>query len=495
MGFFFQWNGSIGCRRLVIIVAPYFQNQSCDPYTARDKRCLLGNYASYSINISSVKDIQTGIRFAQSRNIRLNLKNTGHDILGKSTGKGALSLWLHNFKGIQFEAKCNRSSSYTGPCARFGAGVILDEAYAAMHARGFALTGGTCPTVGISGGFTSGGGHGVLASTHGLAADNILEWEVVIANGSHIYASPEVNSDLYWALSGGGPGTFAVVVSVTMRVYPDEPVTAASFSLDNTTVGDDDRFWDAVTTFHSSLPPVVSAGGTVSFLLSPTTLTAFNIAIPNDNLTQASLMIKIIQSRLEDQGFFPNISATTFPGFLDMYNVELRSIATNTPAAQMAGGRLIPKGLISDTNASKNVTLAFREAVEAGFNILCVAVDVSKRPPYPNSVLPAWRSSLMTCLIQSSWNFEAEWQTELARQEILNKRIMPRIEAATPNAGTYLNEASAQQHDWQTAFYGSNYKSLSAIKSKYDPLDVFYAATAVGSERWTSDNDGRLCRS
>ncbi|RWA09890.1 hypothetical protein EKO27_g5203 [Xylaria grammica] len=478
----------------VDIVAPYFQNQTCDPFKPRHTRCTLGNYASYSINVSSIEDIKAGIRFANTKNVRLTVKNTGHDLLGKSTGAGALSLWMHNLKAIQFFDECHHGSKYAGPCVKLGAGVIFDEVIAAADARGLRLTVGSCPTVGISGGFTTGGGHGVFASTYGLGADNVLEWEVITADGRHLLANAKKNADLYWALSGGGPGTFAVVVSVTMRTYPDEPMSAASVSFSNLTLGSDEKFWHAVTTFHMSLPPVVSAGATVSFLIAPTSLTAFNIAIPSSNATEVDSILKGITVKMAEIGVATNITATTHSGFLDMYNTYIRQAATNTPAAQIAGGRLIPRGIIKDAQKSTDVTRAFRSAVEEGFNLLCVALDASKPPLYDNSVFPPWRSSLMTCLIQVSWDFNKPRTDMLALQEQLTQSIMPQIEAVTPGGGVYLNEASFQQLDWQESFYGSNYPRLEAIKAKYDPQTLLYAVTAVGSEYWAADPDGRLCR-
>ena len=72
--------------------------------------------------------------------------------------------------------------------------------------------------------------------------------------------------------------------------------------------------------------------------------------------------------------------------------------------------------------------------------------------------------------------------------------LLPRLEQLTPNGGVYLNEADFRQPDFQTSFYGGNYQKLLAIKNKYDPNDLFYALTGVGSERWTQAADGRLCK-
>lgn len=60
-------------------MSPYWQNQSCDPFTARATPCKLGNYVSYSINVTGVDDIKAGIHFAKKHNIRLVIKNTGHE--------------------------------------------------------------------------------------------------------------------------------------------------------------------------------------------------------------------------------------------------------------------------------------------------------------------------------------------------------------------------------------------------------------------------------
>jgi hypothetical protein len=72
--------------------------------------------------------------------------------------------------------------------------------------------------------------------------------------------------------------------------------------------------------------------------------------------------------------------------------------------------------------------------------------------------------------------------------------IMPAIEAVTPGSGAYMNEADFQQPGFQEAFFGSNYKKLLCIKKKYDPEGFFYARNAVGSEKWSVQNDGRMCK-
>lgn len=179
-------------------MAPYFANNSCNPFLPKASLCAIGTYASYSVNISQPMDIARTLWFATYFNIRVVIKNTGHDYNGKSTGAGAISLWTHNLKRI--EIIDYKSVNYTGKAIKVGAGVQVEEAYTAASVRGLTVVGGECPTVGYAGGYTQGGGHSAFSSMYGLAADQVLEWEVVDGRGRLLKANPSVNPDLYWAL-------------------------------------------------------------------------------------------------------------------------------------------------------------------------------------------------------------------------------------------------------------------------------------------------------
>jgi hypothetical protein len=79
-------------------------------------------------------------------------------------------------------------------------------------------------------------------------------------------------------------------------------------------------------------------------------------------------------------------------------------------------------------------------------------------------------------------------------QSLMTDVLIPRLIAISPDSGAYLNEADWKQSNWQSTFYGSHYPALEDIKQKFDPDEMFYARTAVGSEAWTEQTDGRLCR-
>lgn len=125
---------------------------------------------------------------------------------------------------VDFIDSYHGDSAYKGTAVRLGAGVIFRDVLPLAQQKGVRIVAGSCATVGAAGGYTAGGGHGGLTSMYGLAADSVLEWEVVTATGEHLTATPKRNTDLYWALSGGGAGTFAIVVSMTVRTYADGPL-------------------------------------------------------------------------------------------------------------------------------------------------------------------------------------------------------------------------------------------------------------------------------
>ena len=152
-------------------------------------------------------------------------------------GFGSLSIWTHNLKDMKFISDYV-GKSYKGPAMKVGAGVQVLEAYEFANKQGHMIVGGECQSVGLAGGFTAGGGQSPLSSFLGLAADQTLEFEVITSNGALLRAAPDENQDLYWALSGGGPG-YGVVWSVTYKAHKDVPVTGTKLDFAKNNASDD----------------------------------------------------------------------------------------------------------------------------------------------------------------------------------------------------------------------------------------------------------------
>ncbi|KAL8997835.1 MAG: hypothetical protein Q9169_003008 [Polycauliona sp. 2 TL-2023] len=436
------------------------------------------------------------IRFTEKNNIRLVIKSTGHDWLGKSTGKGALGLWTQHLKSPKVIAEYH-SSYYNGPALKVGAGTLSAEALEAAAPASLRVVSGSCPSVGIAGGYTQGAGHSILSSSYGLGADQVLEWEVVTANGQRVVATPTQNTDLYFALSGGGPGTYGVVISMTVRAYQDGLVGGAtlSFAAKGTTK---EAYWKAITAWHTQLPALVDSGATALYLINPDGFLIAPITAPDKSVVEVMTMLHPFTRTLKSLNITYSVNTTSESTYLAHFTRYLGPLPYGSyPTAQLLGGRLVPRTVIENNN--KGLTQAFREITEnSTFYIAATALGVKKpklsKPISHNAVLPAWREVLLSVFVASAWEFTAPRFIEEERQSQLTNSLIPMLTAVTPQSGTYMNEAGFQLASWKEDFYGANYARLRSSKAKYDPGDLFYATTAVGSDTWNVAADGRMCR-
>jgi hypothetical protein len=123
--------------------AVLLQGETCMPPSLNpsEKNCTVGGYPSYVVNVSTVAHIQQAVNFARNLNLRLVIKNTGHDFGAKSTGAGSLSIWTHWLKDIRF-MNDYADESYRGPAFKLGSGVQAFEFYAAAKKYNVTVVGG-----------------------------------------------------------------------------------------------------------------------------------------------------------------------------------------------------------------------------------------------------------------------------------------------------------------------------------------------------------------
>ncbi|GLB05983.1 hypothetical protein AtubIFM57258_001278 [Aspergillus tubingensis] len=470
------------------IMAPWFANGSCDPFHPIAKPCTLGNYIVYAVNVSQPSHISRALAFATAHNLRVVVRNTGHDYNGKSTGAGALGIWTHHLKDIDIVD--HHDSHYSGKAIRLGAGVQGYEAWEAADTHGYQVVSGECPTVGIAGGYSQGGGHSALSSRYGLAADQVLKWEVIDGTGRFITATRDNEyKDLYWALSGGGGGTYGVVWSMTSKLHTGTPVSGLNLTFTNTNISQD-TFYSAIGLYHSLLPAIVDAGAMSIWYFTNTTFYIAPLTGPNITVQELISLLKPFRDGLEKMGIRYTLYAEQFPTYL----AEFNGMMPNIPVGEAQyGGWLIPRSVVHENNTA--LTAAYRQITEDGATFIGVGLNVSKAlvGDVDNAVLPAWRDTLIDTTLTTPWQWDAR-QDMLVQQYKMTYEYLPLLERLAPDSGAYMNEGDFRQPNFQKAFYGVNYPRLRQIKKKYDPLDVFYAQTAVGSEEWTMYPDGRLCR-
>jgi FAD/FMN-containing dehydrogenase len=159
-------------------------------------------------------DIADAVRFARAQGLEIAIRGGGHNVGGRATVDGGLMIDLSLMKSVHVNA-AGRSAIVEG-------GVNWKEFNREAQLHGLATTGGVIGTTGVAG-LTLGGGIGWLMAKYGLALDNLLAVNLVLADASVVRASADDHPDLFWAVRGGG-GNFGVAGSFEFRLHPVGPV-------------------------------------------------------------------------------------------------------------------------------------------------------------------------------------------------------------------------------------------------------------------------------
>ena len=486
-------------------MSPLYQGQTCLPQDAANGTCEIGGYPSYTVKATNVAQIQLAINFARTLNLRLVVHNTGHDFLGKSTGYGALSIWTHNLKTVKY-IEDYKSKSYSGPAFKLGAGIQVGELYAAAEEYGVTAVGGECKGVGVTGGYIAGGGHSPLSGQLGLGSDQVLSIDVVLPNGRFVTADEENNADLFWAIRGGGGGTFGVVTGMTVKVYPKMKFAGVTWDL-TIPSNQSDLFWSAIEAYWRGFPEYAAEGtyGYSTIMAIPGsgyTWTMHPWMVPGWTLEQFKEMSAPVFAEWEALGFEVEPEYFEHDNFYDTWSTHFPTETVGNFNLHTAS-RLFPAENWEDEAIRNETFSTIRSVVEEGSALIQYNMQPSALEGTPASAAnPAWRKAIMFGI------FGGMWTDDMSEEEVaeMNTKIthdwMERLRQITPGSGGYGNEGDVMEPDFAQAFYGDSYERLLSIKKKVDPWNVFWAPTAVGSEgweitdqkEWLTTQTGRLCR-
>ena len=449
----------------ISIDSPLWANNSCNPIyengtsvaggpTAGERGCTIGAHPVYAVNATSADVISTAVKFAAKKNIRLVVKNTGHSFTGRSTGYGSLSIWTHNLKGFEFheawtEQNCTAgNASKPQMAATFGAGIQDREAYALTHEYGAVVSAGSNPSVGLAGWFPS-GGHGPLSSSYGMGADNLLEAKVVLPNGDIVTANACEKSDLFWALRGGGAGTFGTIVEATVKAFPSPRTTISALTvnpLSENITNLTSQWWEMAAHIHAELPALKDAGaqGYYTMIVPPGapvhTFTFFAYHYNSSNATVTELWSNIT-NLLEARSDILSHSFQTFttPTFFELWNAStgaaFESVANG--ASWLTSRLLSRRALTQDVN---DVAHAFEAA---GPILLGHFIANDKNRGLDIALNPSWRDAVTHLVSVTGWDDKDPPSLQRQRLDYQRNVQAYALKQLDPTAGAYINEVSS----------------------------------------------------
>jgi hypothetical protein len=340
-----------------------------------------------------------------------------------------------------------------------------------------------------------------------------------LSTGEFITASATSYPDLFWALRGGGGGTYGVVTSIIIRVHPKIPVTTSIFSFQSGGPANvsKEAFWLGVRRYFESHIAYTDAGTySFYFIFNANETTDGELKFdmrsffaPNHTLASFASLTSPWFSYLKELGIPwttpPN--TTYYPSYLPAYmdrwgrnGFPVGNITT------MAGNRLLPRSHFENAEKFEKVFDTLKAHAAKGFHLGGYHQAPRNRMNASNAVSTAWRETV-SFLIFGSRPVPPGSSLKVmqaATNELVNELLAPWKDVATPEegGGSYLNEAAVMEPGWQESFYGLEYGKMLEIKKRWDPRGLFYGTTAVGSEEWevrdgergVQTQDGRLCR-
>lgn len=481
--------------------------KTCSMNAPENTSCYQGQVPALGVQVEAIAHVEKAIKFAAQHRLRMAVKTSGHDFLGRSTAAGSFLIWMHKLKkNITIHESFARCGHPATPAVTVVGGVAWGEVYDALNSTGYILVGAMSLTVGATGGYVQGGGHSALGPSFGLAVDSVAEIEVVTADGKLHVANACQEPDLFFALRGGGGGTFGVVTSVTYKLHrsPSELVgILLTIQAPNGSSWTPETQEEILTRWSSGTVTLDSArwGGSWGFdagLLWGAFLAPSSQAAANATITPVVQWLLLIDSTI--MSTFLTFKVSTFQEWHRTIHGRAypKTFTHYTGYRLLYGSRIIPLAEVKENpRRVAQKLLAARAATDSGSRTLAAAMVIgpgvrSGDPEKQTAVTPAWRNGIWHVITYAGWSWNATSEDKRIDRNDM-KAFVESLHDAFPESGAYVNEACFDEPQWQRSFWGlSNYARLMATKLRVDPEGLFVCRRCVGSELWDETGNCRL---
>ncbi|WP_077611430.1 FAD-binding oxidoreductase [Clostridium sp. Marseille-P2415] len=402
-------------------------------------------YPLVIVFVQEIKDVINAIHWARYNDVPIRIRSGRHNYEGLSVLNAGIVIDVSDMKHVEIDSRCGTAKVQTG-LRDFELAQILGE-------QGLVVPPGLCPTTGIAG-FTLGGGQSSLSRPLGLAIDNLLDVEMVNADGCLLHANSNENADLFWALRGGGGGNFGICTSFCFRTHPIDTVAYAEIN------------WDI-----QDLKPVLQSWQKYTLPCSDKRLTPL-LTIASGESTLLLMQGVFLGSSEELQQLLNPLLHAGSPQKVFIEEIPWLEAAAKIAATQPDSPEpfksvgpfvyhLLPDEAI--TIIERFINEPPTSSVSVFFHGLGGAVA-----EVPNKATAYfYRKALSNISFYSTWNTPEGAGPGIRWVEDFRKAMRPFTR------GVYVNTPDLAINNWCKAYYGSNFKKLTQVKAEYDPDNIF----------------------
>eukprot|EP00440_Ansanella_granifera_P016610 gb/GFBE01018044.1/.p1 GENE.gb/GFBE01018044.1/~~gb/GFBE01018044.1/.p1 ORF type:complete len:556 (+),score=136.97 gb/GFBE01018044.1/:1-1668(+) len=444
---------------------------------------------TFAVHVADKAHVQNAVKFALKYNIRVTVKTTGHDFVGRSTASDGLLIWLEGFNKVEMTETYDDSCTKAVPAVTAQGGAIWLDVYPVVQPKYHAV-GGNSLSVSVAGGFMQGGGHSVLSPSLGLAVDSVLSMEVVTMDGSVQVASPCQNTDLFFALRGGGGGTYGIVTSISLQLH--EVGSGGVVGLDVILPLHDlkggvtdvaEAFFETYIAMQTTIDPcwggyLLTGDAVMDIPKFPAKIQLHLMC--NADMATASSSMKGLQDWF-------NAAKAKAPGleklsmiwvmkehtsFWDWHGTAVDPVGGNSQIAS----HIVPKENFAIDFKAKQLAktvLTYGAGQGLGSYIIQLGGAVATKNSGTSATTHGYRRGQWHVVHVAMEANEAGIASLTAFQKELH--------AQAPLSGAYFNEMFYYEPNWQHSFFGEHYLRLLTIKKKYDPAGLLSCHHCVGN--------------